>query len=211
MRELAAITPVLRRALHPRASAARATGLDVMVLAAIASGLLARLLPHTPVRVVVYDQLRAVIWPILPMIPAGLLPAAASEFASARIRLAARPPHILRAAYAALVALVALVALCIAPRTQQTVLSRNTLFMIGLGLLATTWLPGSIAWAPVVLLPSTMWLLGWIDVGHAHTWAWLLQPANNTLAQLVTAPVFCIGIATFTMRGPRFRAGPSRR
>jgi hypothetical protein len=200
--DLSAATRGFGDMVRPCIAVAKAMRLHLVVLPTVAAAALGRLLPHTPVRVVVYDQLRAVIWPILPMIPAALIPNAVREFASSRARLAARRSGPLRTAYIFLATLIALTAMFTSPRAHQVILARNTLFLIGLALLATAWLPASIAWTPTVVVTSTIWLLGWVDVGRPHAWAWLLQPANNNVAQIITAITASAGFGAFIKWGP---------
>jgi hypothetical protein len=175
-----------------------------VVVTALLSALAWLIVPPDPVAVPARDGVESLLWPLVPTLVAGALPAAMaaayrdSELTAARSRTQLRG-----------VALLVTLALSLAPsvvagRFDILVVWRNTGFLYGLALLVITVQPQSVAWLPVSAVPMWMWLLGTDFGGAVKNWAVLLHPSNSMPAFCAALLVFLLGVAAYwSIRAPR--------
>jgi hypothetical protein len=80
-------------------------------------------------------------------------------------------------------------------------LTRNTLGMVGLGLISATLLGGSLSWVgPVAYAAVTEFVL---TAAWRTPWIWPARPPHDTGAALCAALVLVVGVVLLAVRGPR--------
>lgn len=80
---------------------------------------------------------------------------------------------------------------------------RNCAFTVGVALVSSRVTPPALAWAPVVLVGVTNWLLGAPLPGEQPpAWAVLLQSASSTASLWVASAVLALGAAVFVLVPP---------
>ncbi len=155
-----------------------------------------RFLTPEPLAVFGQGDVRAVIWPLLPVVWAATLPAS-TAFASRPLeRACPRPWWGLR--LRSLLVVVAAGAVVVASSSHDpAVVGRNTVLLAGLAYLGAWALPGGLGWVPVVVYPLCCWLIGTRSSGIHAPWAVLLRPPTDRVASVVAVVVAVIGVAGF--------------
>jgi len=152
------------------------------------------------------EGVSSVVWPLAPSLFALALPAAAETAYRDIDRTAGSPVARRRLAILACTvtipaAGVGLAALTVHPEGPVDVVVRNGACMVGLALMGVVWLPRWAVWAPLVLVPAGMWILGTQPAGRPPApWAILLHPSGSTAARAIALVTFGIGASAYLLR-----------
>ena len=114
-----------------------------------------------------------------------------------------------RAAVAAVIIVVSVAAaVCGEPAGDaRTVAIRNALQLVGIAFWSAMLLPRTIAWAPAMLVPLIMWLIGTPDPGRpVPDWALLLRDDRSQLAGTAAAFTLTTGALAYMCRERPFRS-----
>ncbi|MFF3350736.1 hypothetical protein [Streptomyces sp. NPDC002779] len=139
---------------------------------------------------------------MVPTIFAAIVPSVLSTAAEVQERTA---PHTvrLRALTTSLVLLLALALASCGAAISALVAYRNTALLVGLAFAGAWLLPAGAAWAPCVLTPIVMWLVGTGPQGRVEGWTLLLLPGSVTYASLISAAVLALAVTGYVARGAR--------
>jgi hypothetical protein len=148
------------------------------------------------------EGVQGALWPLVPALFAAPLPAVFGTAAELSERMAPYPARLRSLALLLIAGLAAALITCGAPLDTSVAL-RNTLLLVGLALCSSWLLPAAAAWAPVVLTPMVMWLVGTKPYGQVESWAVLLLPGSVAYTWIVTAVVLGAGITGYLRNGPR--------
>ncbi|MFF2653799.1 hypothetical protein [Streptomyces sp. NPDC058045] len=154
------------------------------------------------------DGVQGMLWPLVPVVFAAFLPSVLGTAAEVPERCAARPGR-LRAVTVGVVLLLAAGLVLFGVR-DPAVAARNTVLLVGAALVAAWLLPAAAGWAPVVVAPILMWLVGTRPHGAVAPWALLLVPAHGTAAWLswaVAVAALVVGTGGYVRWGPRGPGG----
>jgi hypothetical protein len=133
--------------------------------------------------------------------------ATASPFGEAE-RVCGRRLPWLRLGTALLLTATALGALITAGAGDQ--MARNTLGLVGIGLLGATLVGGRLSWtAPAVYLLVAVYAIytQWHGPALTTPWLWPARPSPDLGAAVCAGVVFLAGLVSITARGPRDPAG----
>lgn len=153
--------------------------------------------PPGRVTVPARDGVQSLLWPLVPALLAVAVPTSLSSAYREGELTAARSALQLRMTAMVSVALLSLGISLVGLRFDILVIWRNSLFLMGLALLATAIQPPTTAWIPVCGAPIAMWLLG---PGYDETisaWAVLLHPRTSAIAWTSSIGVFALGAAAY--------------
>jgi hypothetical protein len=155
-----------------------------------------RFLSPEPLAVFGQGDVRAVVWPLLPVILAAMVPASTSFCERALEQVCPRPWRELRVRSLAMV-VGASAFVVVTSGHDLVVVTRNTALLVGLAYLGTSLIPAGLGWVPVVVYPSSCWLLGTRSSGIHAPWAVLLRPPGDPAATAAAAVVALAGVIAF--------------
>ena len=149
-----------------------------------------------------------IIWPLAPCLLAIVVPTAAARAHTDEERCAPRSGRLRRFVFVAVLAVTALaLGSGLGVLHSFTVIARNTLFLFGLGLIATVLLPSSTRWIPASFLPIVTWLLGARSAGQDPAgWAVLLHDGGSAVAAMAAAACFAAGAILYVAVDRPFRS-----
>jgi len=182
----------------------RAWRLWIVVLALSIQVTATTLWPSSAVSVPGREDVQAVIWPLSPVILGVALPTVLKQ-GYLDVRQVAAGWQRDRLELLAFISLASLFPVAAASEHEQLVLLRNTGLVIGLCLLATTFLPSAASWLPPTLGPMAMWLLGTHSLSPPDRWALLLQDRDEIVSRLVAGFLMIAGGTAYLTRRRRVR------
>jgi hypothetical protein len=179
----------------------RAWRLRQVASGAAAAALAWWLVPAAPVPIPAADGASSVLWPLVPALVAVTGPPFLSTADRDLERGASRSHHAVRALGLGAFWVLTAVAVAAGGRFDLLVVLRNTLLLTGLATGCAACLPAAAAWAPVALVPMTMWLLGTDPTTrHVRVWAVLLAPHSSMVALSVALVAAAFGAAAYLGR-----------
>ncbi|HEY8982518.1 MAG TPA: hypothetical protein VIU15_23380 [Streptomyces sp.] len=181
---------------------ARRWHLPRLVAAAIVCALLWVATPLRLFDVPARDGVQGALWPMVPALFAAFVPSVLGVAAEIPERMAPRPVH-LRATVAGVVLLVAFALASSGAGTDAAIAYRNTALLVGLAFVGTWLLPMGAAWAPTVLVPIVMWLVGTRPQGRVEAWSLLLLPGSTAYSALIAAVLITAAVGGYIAMGAR--------
>ncbi|WKZ83129.1 MAG: hypothetical protein QY307_02440 [Acidimicrobiia bacterium] len=158
----------------------------------------------TAVRVPGRVEVVADLWPLLPVIPAGVLLNACYYLGDDLERISVRSMAERKVGHVALsvVAIATLIALS-PPGVNPSVACRNSCFLVGQGYALSGLVPRTWAMLIQVLTPAVMWLIGTQSPGiPPSSWAFLVHDSGSTAAAVAALTLLVCGLGVFLVKGP---------
>jgi hypothetical protein len=155
-----------------------------------------RFLTPEPLAVFGQGDVRAVVWPLLPVVLAAMVPASTAFCERALEQVCPRPWRELRLRSLAMV-MGAAALVVVTSGHDLVVVTRNTALLVGLAYLGASLIPAGLGWVPVVVYPSSCWLLGTRSSGIHASWAVLLRPPDDPAATAAAVVVALAGVVAF--------------
>lgn len=188
---------------------ARALGGEALVVGTAATVGAGALAPDRPVEVIGRVGVEAVLWPLVPVLLAVVVPASTAWRARALERVARRGHATLAGRHLGLVLASGLVVVASVPVDQRVLVARNVLGLVGLALVGVRVLSVELAWVPLVGLAATTWLFGTRLGGVPRPWALLLAEPGHRWAWAVAVVAASSGVASSLV--PDLAVRPRRR
>lgn len=193
------LTPVPGWLLHWRADGGRLSGAGLLLgLVALA------IAPSTTVEVPMRSDVTALVWPLVPLLPAAMLAVSLDLTIRELDATVARPAHSRRLLDLAIPLLAVTTLATWAQYAEPAltvdagpIIARNALLLYGLALLGWVTLSSAIGWGACVVLAAVTFQAGSGAAGAIAPWAVLYQPAMHVAPWLVAIGLFTAGAISY--------------
>ncbi len=194
------------RALTAAVLCARCWGLRPLLVLGAATVVGWYVVPEGPVPVPAGGGVESLLWPLLPLLVTLGVPGVLGSAYGDLERGSSRPPILLRLGALTCCTVVVSAVAVLDTRFDDRVVWRNTAFLLGLAILATSLLPRALRWQPLVLVPMAMWLLGTDDHRRIRAWDVLLLRGDATTAMLAAIATLALGVVGYLLLPDRSRS-----